>query len=786
MKLTIIYSSFFLLISIPVAVSYYYFTLAQIKEDVRKEFASSKMVFRTLLRLRTEQISDSVRLLTQDFGFREAVATHDAQTIASALDNLKKRLKVGWGVVVDADGKVIAGASPSQNRYYANRLLLSTAEDRGAASDIAVINGAVQQVVAMPVLAPELVGWAVFGLNLDTSELQSMSDMSPLHFDSVILYTDGDGKWIQAPVAGSASLGDDVFDFVLRHLSRDNRRVLEAKGGDGNQLLLISALPVAHSSHPVALVLRVRLRDVLARFESLFYVLVIIATAGFILLTIGSWVLSVGVTRPLRRLAAAAREFGQGRYSELRLQNRSDEIGHLASSFSIMASEIENRTRQLREANAGLESRVAERSKQLTEINEKLMKEIEHRKRSEEALRVSKTKAEQANRAKDDFLATMSHELRTPMNGIMGIVHYLKNAEMPNDARKNLDILEESAHSLLTILNDVLDFAKIESGKIDIQEEAFSLYRVITGLEDLWRAAANDKGLEFRIEARFDEDAIFIGDKTRIRQIINNYLNNAVKFTEEGVVTLAAEVRETGGAGVELRLSVTDTGVGIRPDEIPMLFEKFSQLEGGKARRFGGTGLGLAICRRLARAMGGEVGVDSTPGEGSEFWCVLPLSRANETAILEKETANGGAAKGRGASTRKDLRILLVEDNDINVRVMSLFIEQLGYTVSEVARNGVDAVDLVCERGDFDVVLMDLRMPKMDGLEATRRIRNAGFSAAELPIIALTADTMESDRRACIEAGMTDFIGKPVSPNALSAALIRASESHVGQGAAVA
>lgn len=779
-KLTILYSSLFMCIFAPTVLSYYYFTLTKIREDVRQEFASSEMVFRQLMDMRLAQISDSVRLLTQDFGFREAVATNDTRTIDSALENLGNRLRVSWAVVVDADGAVISGAPVDDGRRRALNTLLSSAENGESASDITVLDGALQQLVAMPVNAPELIGWAVFGVEMNASELQSLSDKSPVRFDAVLLHVSDAGEWVQTAITESAALRPDVLQFALQHIEAGDEKIHETKAPQGAQLILVSALPVAQAARPVVLVLRVGLRDTLVRFRDLLYTQLLIVALGVVLLTIGSWMLSLGVTRPLTQLAAAARHFGQGNYFELGLQNRSDEIGHLASSFSAMAGEIEDRTRQLKAANANLESRVAERSKELSQANEKLLIEVEQRRRSEEALLVSKTKAEAANSAKDDFLATMSHELRTPMNGIMGIVHYLKGVEMPEDSRKNLDILEESANSLLAILNDVLDFAKIESGKVEIHKETFSLRDLIAGIEDLWRSSANDKGLDFSVDMRFDQDAMFVGDKTRIRQIINNYLNNAIKFTQQGKVALSVEIAESACDTARLRLCVSDSGVGIRADEMPLLFEKFSQLEAGKARRFGGTGLGLAICRRLATAMGGEVGVTSTLGKGSDFWCTLPLQKsdAGAGALGERRDARAVGVNS-GCGTRKDLRILLVEDNEINVRVMRLFIEQLGYRVSGIARDGCEAVKEIAGSRRWDVVLMDLRMPNMDGLEATRRIRKAGFSAEALPIIALTADTMESDKRSCIEAGMTDFIGKPVSPAALSSALERAAASLV-------
>jgi len=267
---------------------------------------------------------------------------------------------------------------------------------------------------------------------------------------------------------------------------------------------------------------------------------------------------------------------------------------------------------------------------------------------------------------------------------------------------------------------------------------------------------------------------------------VNNYLNNAVKFTDSGKITFS--VTQSGNVvdDTSIRISVKDTGVGVNPGDIEILFRKFSQLEAGKARRFGGTGLGLAICRQLARAMGGEVGVKSELGRGSEFWAELPLQKVVPEAKFGQGEDVLGAQSGpdhvesKLVANRKNLRILLVEDNDINIRVIKLFTEQLGFHICDEAHDGDEAVAKIIEGEEtFDVILMDLRMPNMDGLTATRLIREAGKSAEELPIIALTADAMETDKQACFDVGMTDFLTKPVTPAVLEKALVNSMQASI-------
>jgi signal transduction histidine kinase/CheY-like chemotaxis protein len=355
--------------------------------------------------------------------------------------------------------------------------------------------------------------------------------------------------------------------------------------------------------------------------------------------------------------------------------------------------------------------------------------------------------AEAGNKAKSAFLAAMSHEIRTPLNGILGSVELLGTADLSPRQQARLATIHECSHSLLGIISDVLDFSKLESGSIDIESRRFALPAAVEGAMQVVRPLAREKGLVLTSEC----PALAVsGDEARLRQILLNFLSNAVKFTRFGAVAL--HVAEEAGQPGWIRFEVEDTGIGIPEEAKSRLFREFSQLDASINRRFGGSGLGLVISKRLARAMGGDIGVRSVEGEGSTFWCMLPLGPAEPIAAVDET---------RNASSRRTFkgRVLLVEDNRINQRVAGDLLAGLGVEV-DMASDGVEAVE--CTMGqNYDLVLMDVQMPQMDGLEATRQIRAAGLAA--LPIVGLTANAFVSDRDDCLAAGMSDFLAKPVT-----------------------
>ena len=454
------------------------------------------------------------------------------------------------------------------------------------------------------------------------------------------------------------------------------------------------------------------LTDSLAHLRRQLLQISALAVLGFgALVVLGSrW-----LTAPLRRLTLAARRMQQGEYAVELPADRGDEIGQLAGSLAALRDAIKQRIAQLGSA---------------------------------------RDAAEAANRAKSAFLANTSHELRTPLNGLLGMAQLARQPGLdPARRQQYLDLVADSAQSLAGILSDTLDLARIEAGKLILELQAFEPRALLQGVLAAHRLLADSAGLSLQLQIDQDVPAAVLGDALRVRQILNNYLTNAIKFTPSGQIRVHLQA-----AGPEhLRLSVRDHGPGIPAALAAKLFSPFTQADESTTRRHGGTGLGLAICRELALRMGGEVGVDSQPGAGSTFWAVLHLPGAAMPSLPAAPPATD-LLRLRGA------RVLMVDDNRVNRILAEALLVHWGLQVTQ-AHDGAQALDAVLAADaagqPFDIVLMDVQMPVMDGHAATRALR-LSHPAWQLPVIALTAAVLESEREAALASGMNDFLTKPL------------------------
>jgi PAS domain S-box-containing protein len=413
------------------------------------------------------------------------------------------------------------------------------------------------------------------------------------------------------------------------------------------------------------------------------------------------------------------------------------------------------------------------------------MEDITERKRAAEVEQTLREAAEAASRAKSDFLAAMSHELRTPMNAIIGLTHLtLKTQLSPKQLDYQQKILN-AGQTLLFLINDILDLAKIEAGKIDLELVPFRVDQVFQTVTSILGEKAKEKGLDLTVRIADDVPLSAVGDPSRLTQVLVNLAGNAVKFTNNGVVALTADVQDGQGSHPLYRFSVQDTGIGIPAEKQAKLFQAFSQVVGPKQNAQEGTGLGLAISKQLVTLLGGTIGLSSGAGVGSTFFFTIPLVRAEESADCDTPT-EPTESQQFSATALYGVRVLLVEDNMINQQVAKELLKAAGATVS-IASNGCEALERLREDASFDAILMDLEMPVMGGYKSVEQIRSV-LGLQSLPIIALTAHAFASEKKRCLNAGMNDYLSKPVEPDRLVATLLRwvKPKPYVGEPAAVA
>jgi signal transduction histidine kinase/ActR/RegA family two-component response regulator len=554
--------------------------------------------------------------------------------------------------------------------------------------------------------------------------------------------------------------GGDAFVTYRRSLIEDSSEGLDVYSES-------LTVPVFLDEEEIAsLELRVDLWPVYQQLAWISGVALVLWLLGMVAAYVLSRVFNARITEPLSELADMMSEVTDREdYSQRFRYEVQNELGSVVDAFNEMLERIGDREQRLR--------------KMIVELEE------------------ARDQAESAARSKSSFLANMSHEIRTPMNGVMGMIALLKQGELTEQQRAYFETIERSADALLLIIDDILDFTKIEAGRLKLGKSAFRLRDSLSSIEALFSEPASQKGLAltFAVDKAIPE--LIVGDAGRIRQILLNLIGNAVKFTDAGDIRVKAGISE-GGGGPQVRFSVTDTGPGIHPDDQARIFGEFYQADVSLTRAHGGTGLGLAITEQLVQLMGGRIGFDSSWGKGSSFWVELPMptpgevtmsealpseqtgaSRYNESARLQRLTNPSASASAPTTGATEypllvsyDLQVLVAEDSEVNQFIIRELLAKWGIEI-EVTANGLEAVNAFRER-EFDLILMDIQMPEMDGLEATRQIcrlqRDEGLHP-HCAIVGLSAHAMGGDRERYLAEGMVDYLTKPIRTEALRGVL---------------
>jgi signal transduction histidine kinase len=472
--------------------------------------------------------------------------------------------------------------------------------------------------------------------------------------------------------------------------------------------------------------------------QGLLVCVIVVLVAGAI------WCFTIRLlARPLAKLQAGILSARNGRLEPIQVTKTGDEIEFLGESFNGMIAALASTQKALLEQQSLLEKRIQERTDQL-----------------QEAMRG----AQAANQAKSEFLANISHELRTPTNGVIGMLDIALDRPLSPELAEQLRTAQSCGYALLSLLNDILDLNKIEAGKMTLEKIPFDLRVLVDDCIKAHQPKAAENAVALRASVSPDLPAEILGDPLRIRQIVANLVSNAVKFTEHGTVEVKVSGKFTGPRQFQLHIAVQDSGTGIPADKLLHIFNKFTQADGTVSRKFGGTGLGLAITRSLVELHGGDVQVQSELGRGSTFTVTLPCEAGAATSALKEANTHGVVPSAPNASSSA-VRILVVEDNHVNQKVVTAVLRKRGFAI-ELANDGQEALHKLETIGGFDLVLMDVQMPVLDGLEATRLIRKEARWNG-LPIIAMTAHAMTGDKERCLEAGMNGYISKPVHPSLL-------------------
>lgn len=676
----------------------------------------TRRIFNQILHDRIKHLAENAHLLSSDYAFKQVVATSDRDTLISALENLVYRIGADVAMLVHPDGTLIADTSnPKKTGPFFDPSLIKRAARDGEAVSIVFLGTEPHQIAVVPVLAPDPISWLCISAKIGKNLVDEMTRL-----------TQSRVSLVQTHPATKSTL---IASSLPQNARRELLATLETTNVKSQQPILLqldttrylssaSILLTGEGGSVIAL-LQKSLDQEMIPYYRLQWILLGIALTSLVIAVIGSFLVARSVSKPVRDLVAGTREIGHGNYDYRIRVDRADEIGELGSAFNEMAE----------------------------------------RRQLQEALGHAKEKAESDSRAKSEFLANMSHELRTPLNSILGYAQLLRKDSTRSNLDKAVTTIEQSGQQLLSLIDELLDLSRIEAGKMELHTTDFNLRLTLEKICDVMAARARAKGLSFHNEYPKDLPQWISGDEKRLRQIFTNLLDNAIKYTQKGAVSLRVDLIEN-----RYRFSVKDSGIGIHPVDLKDIFRSFHQAH-DKQTQVEGTGLGLAICDRLVKLMGGQIEVSSSPGQGSEFRFELPLAIPQQPA-REQPTSGQKIIAVEG----NNKRLLIADDNANNRSFLLDVLSPMNFELRE-AVNGQDCLQQTREWLPH-ILLLDIRMPLVGGAEVCRQIRTLQ-RPKDIVIIAISASAFEHHRKQCMEAGANAFLPKPLRIQVLMESLNR-------------
>ncbi len=677
-------------------------------QQIKSSLAVAKKVFNRLIDAQAHDHSENAYILSSDFGFKQVIATQDHQTILSALENLQQRIGADAVMLVSPDLHLRADTThPKESGAFFAANVVERAQQEGKANAIILMDSHPYQMVIVPIMAPDVIGWLCVSFKISRILVDELKELTQTDVSLLqVSYPD------QLSLLTS-SLSDSMGQALLKALSNTGWQNLDSILLSLNQNRYISSTINLASNEQVSIVVVIQksLDKELIPFHRLQWILLAIALISLLLAFLGSLFVARSVSKPIKKLAAGVREVGKGRYDYRIKVNSTDEIGELGLAFNEMV---------------------------IT-------------KGEQEILQKAKESAETASLAKSDFLANMSHELRTPLNSILGYAQLLQRYSLPPQKQtKALNTIEQSGKHLLSLINEILDLSKIEAGQLQLQTITFNLRQMLDNIVETMQTRAESKSLSFKHEFPMDTDQWLMTDKKRLLQVVINLLDNAIKYTSAGSVIFKVET-----IGGKYRFLVSDTGMGIAQEHLDDIFTSFHQLHQTQDY-VEGTGLGLAISGRLVRLLGGQLQVSSQLGVGSQFWFDLDIATIQKQEPVETPSDSNQIITGVKGHQQK---ILIADDKADNRTLLVDMLSPFDFDCHE-AIDGEDCLEQALSWKP-DLILMDSRMPVMDGIETCQRIRK-NEKTKHIKIIAISANVYQHHRQRCLDAGANDFLGKPL------------------------